>query len=74
MSLPRKTHPQARAPRQSRTHGRTFAIHHSPRAALAQERREVLRVLFERVDLAQTAKANGPLADLGRLSVESAST
>ena len=30
------------------------------------QRREVLRVLFERIDLAHTTKANGPRADLRR--------
>ena len=38
------------------------------------QRREVLRVLFERIDLAHTTKANGPRADLRRISVKWAST
>jgi len=37
-------------------------------------RREVLRVLFERIDLAHMTKANGPRADLRRVSVKWAET
>ena len=38
------------------------------------QRREVLRVLLERIDLAHTTRANGPRADLMRISVKWAST